>query len=399
MARKLGGAMGSVAIGFQLVEGEPRVEVHDTRWVNPDFKDRISLTLRSLEKRWIYTVEERVPDGKGGTKWVDVPYWYRRIIDEEKDIVFLPVPVGQGDEPEWEIDEEKSVIHNLGFCPVVWVQNHEAMDDIDGEPDCHGAYDQLEQRDFLLSMAVRGVGHNCDPTGVITEDLRLDELRKGSDNTIKLTKGGDFKYVELTGTGPKAARELATEMKDMILELVQVVLPPPNGGNVPQTLGQVERLFSSMLAKAGMLRKQYGRAAIHLLGMILKAARKLSQGITLPTGQVMKMQVKLTPRIVENDDGTVEVTARKLGSGGQLKLLWPKFFDYTADDVAKATTAAGEAKEKGLIDQRHASEFVADMYRVSNVPDMLAKIKSEAKEAADAMGGGGGAPMEAYPQE
>jgi len=387
-ARKLGGAMGSVAIGFQFVKGHPQVEVHDPRWCFPDFEDRVSMKLNLIEKRWIYTKEERVPGGKTGWKWADVPYWYRRIIDKDKDILFKPVKVEKGDEPLWEIDFERSVEHKLGFCPVVWIQNHEVPDDIDGESDCHGTYDQIEQMDLLTSMAVRGVVLNCDPTVVVTTDMAMDSISKGSDNTVKLPVGGSFAYSEISGTGPKAARELAAELREAILEVNQVHLPPADGGQVQQTLGQVERTFSSMLAKASLLRRQYGKAATDLLKMIMRAAMRMQQGEKDASGMLVRKVLRLPPKVVEGEDGKVVITPRKLGGGGHLRLIWPKFFEYSLDDIQKATTAAGEAKTQGLIDGKTASEFVAGMYHVDNVGAMLAKIKAEQAEAQAAMMGG-----------
>ncbi len=222
---------------------------------------------------------------------------------------------------------------------------------------------------------------NCDPTVVVKEDMEMSSIAKGSENTVKLTKGGDFSYVELTGSGPRAAREQAAELRTAILEVVQVHLPPADGGAVAQTLGQVERTFSSMLAKASLLRKQYGTAALSLLKMILRAAQRMAQGRKDEEGNIIRAVLKLPPKITEKEDGTVDITPRTLGSGGHLRLIWPKFFEYSLDDIAKATSSAGEAKDKGLIDSRTASEYVAPMYHVDNVSAMLAKLKEEQQQA------------------
>src|SRR5581483_4742718 len=118
LARAYGGGTGSVAVGFQFVDGKPVIEVHDPRWCEPEFVERSNFTLKSIEKRYQFSQEERDPQtGKFETVW----YWYRRIIDAQADTVFVPAPVGNGDEPDWQV--QASVEHNLGFCPVVWVQN------------------------------------------------------------------------------------------------------------------------------------------------------------------------------------------------------------------------------------------------------------------------------------
>src|SRR5574337_67053 len=148
LARTYGGAMGSVAIGFQYVNGKPVFEVHDPRWCVPEFKDRLELKLESIEKRYQYPVEKRDEQGR----WVEVPHWYRRTIDEKSDVLYEPVEVpDDGSEPEW--TEQARVDHNLGFCPVVWVQNLPVQDSVDGDPDCLGIFDMIEAIDSLIGQA------------------------------------------------------------------------------------------------------------------------------------------------------------------------------------------------------------------------------------------------------
>ena len=54
-ARAYGGAMGSVGAGFKFVEGKPVFEIHDPRWCEPTFEDRLdSDTVIRLEKRYMY---------------------------------------------------------------------------------------------------------------------------------------------------------------------------------------------------------------------------------------------------------------------------------------------------------------------------------------------------------
>jgi len=289
----------------------------------------------------------------------------------------------KGQEPLWVVDKELSVEHGLGFCPVLWIQNHEVLGQIDGESDCHGVYDQIEQMDLLQSMASRVILMNCDPTAAIKEDMEMSEIAKGSDNTIKLTKGGEFSYVEISATGPKAATEAAGQLKEQILEVAQVFLPPADGGAVQQTATQVERTAGSMLAKASLLRRQYGKASLDLLKMILRAAQRMMHGVQGEDGIRARRVLRLPPKIEEMPDGKVVITKRELGGGGHLRLAWPRYFEYTLDEIEKATTSAGTAKEKGLIDDKHAAEFVADMYHVKDVAGMLEQLKKE-KEAAAA---------------
>ena len=184
-ARAFGGATGSACLGFQFSNGKPLIEVHDPRWIYPVFRDRHRLILGSIEKRYQYPVEVLDPEsGDWTTGWV----WYRRVINEEVDVIFKPAPVLEnGVEPDWEI--QTGVEHGLGFCPAVWIQNQPVTGDIDGEPDCHGIFDMVESIDQLHSQAKRAVMANMDPTLVISTEAPMDSIEKGHGKALKLPSG------------------------------------------------------------------------------------------------------------------------------------------------------------------------------------------------------------------
>lgn len=381
-ARTYGGGMGSVAVGFQFVAGKPTFEVHDPRWCRPDFADRATLRLRSIEKRYMTPKEELNEEtGIYETVW----YWYRRIITENEDIVFLEVPVGDGQEPPWIPDPEKTVVHGLGFCPVVWIQNLPVQDDLDGDPDCIGTYDMVEAMDALVAQANRGTLANCDPTLVLSTDAEMGEVQKGSDNAIKLPADGSGNYLEISGSGPKLAMEQAKEYRGMILEVAQCVLEHPEVVN--RTATEIGAMYSSMLDKADVLREQYGEKGIKLLGeMILRAAAQLIAGRVDEEGNTIRGEIILPPKAVKKPDGTVVYEERTLGEGvANVEVQWPKYFDPTLTDTELATRAAIAARAGGLIDRAHAVNFVAEHYRVKDVPSMLQTIDQEREQEQEAL--------------
>lgn len=374
-ARTFGGGTGSVAIGFQFLEGKPVVEVHDPRWVYPDFKDRVTQELRGVEKRYQYPVE--VFDEEKGV-WVEEPHWYRRIINETVDILWKPIPVGDGDEPNWADPTlvANSVEHNFGFCPVQWVQNLPVVDDIDGDPDCLGVYDMVETIDALLAQANRGIIANCDPTVVVVSPDNLAEVAKGSNNAIKLTTGS-ANYMEISGSGPKAAQEYAEKLRTYALEVAQCVLEHPEGGG-SRTATEIERVYSSMLAKADVLREQYGERGVKpLMEKMLKAAKQ----VTTPRAEgegIVRGSLLLPDRIEKDAAGNTSRKPRQLGPGGVLKLQWPGYFEPGLQDVNTAVQAATNAKSAKLIDAEHATQFVADFFNVEDVPAMMKSMEEEA---------------------
>jgi hypothetical protein len=375
-ARLMGGAMGSVAIGFQFVEGKPVIEIHDPRWTFPTFEDRSTLKLRGIEKRYMYPEEVRDPETG---QVVEVNLWYRRIIDEERDILFKPALVTD-EEPAWEIAQE--VEHGFGFCPVVWVQNSPVEDAVDGEPDCIGIFDLSEAIDALLSQANRGVGANCDPTVHVSTNMSLGEVRKGSDNAIKTEIGGGVAYVEISGSGPKAATELAKEFRALALEVAQCVLEQPQGAGGARTATEIERAFSSMTEKADVFREQYGEHGVKpLLEMMTKASRSSTQP-RIENGTIVRGTLSLPPKVVNGSKNgeAAKQAAYQLGPGGVLDLKWPPYFDPSVQDVQAATGAAASAKAAGLIDDEHAVAFIAPYFDVEDPSDMARQLRAGAEE-------------------
>ena len=372
-ARQYGGAMGTTCLGFQFVDGNLVIEVHDPRWVEPTFIDRVMMSVKQIEKKYMYPVDEKDPvTGKYETVW----YWYRRIIDENSDTLFKPAPVADGDEPEWQ--EESKVEHGLGFCPIVWVQNLPVQDDVDGDPDCIGAFEMFESIDSLVAQANKGILGNCDPSVVITSDAEMSEVRKGSDNALKLPPGSTAGYMEITGSGPKAALDFAELLRKFALEVTQCVLDHPEMKQ--RTATEIERTYSSMLAKADILREQYGQKCIvPLVEMILKAIQKLDKGKYNEESGMLERQKIFLPRhqVFNADTGTTEDKEYTLGNGGVVTLQWPHYFEALLSDIELATRSAIAAKAGGLIDAEHASKFVAEYFKVEDVHSMLEKVHEE----------------------
>jgi len=372
-ARTLGGAMGTVCVGFQFVDGKPVVEIHDPRWMIPDFEDRWSLKLRSVEKRYQYPQEEKDPETK---RWVTVWYWYRRVIDDVRDVVYEPVQVDDGEEPVWV--EKISVTHGLGFCPVVWTQNLPVEEDIDGDPDCHGVFDTCEAIDALLAQSNRGTVANCDPTLVIVSEAPLAEVRKGSDNAIKLPTNSSAEYLELQGAAAKAALEMVDKLRAYALEVAQCILEHPEVAN--RTATEVSRAFESMYSKADVLREQYGQnCVLKLLNMMIAAARSKNKP-KVEQGTVVRDVVVLPPR----RDGE-DLVPRELGEGGTLQLLWPPYAEPTHTDALGATQAAVAAVAGRILDREHGANYVASFFNVEDVPAMLASIEKERTAEVDQM--------------
>lgn len=390
-ARGHGGAMGSACIGFQFAEGRPIVEVHDPRWLFPEWRDRAELKLRGIEKRYQYPQEEF--NQETGV-WEEVPYWYRRVIDEHVDAVWRPQPVTE-EEPYWgePVPEnpaiDRAVVHDLGFCPVYWIQNLPVQDSIDGDPDCHGAYDTNEEIDALTAQGNRALKANADPTVVVATDAGLDgPLKKGSDNAILVPSTGSVTYLEITGASIEAIDKKCDNLERRFLQMCQCVLERPDGADA-KTATEVDRLWSSMLAKADILREQYGqRGIVPLLDGASQAAAKLGQkkiSRTETGGKIIHYGVKLPPRVEKLPDGKVKIIPRRLGNvENQPQLQWPRYFDPTLDDAQKAVSTAVSAKAGNVVDLEHAVQLVAPFFDIEDVQAVIASMTKGKQAEQDA---------------
>jgi uncharacterized membrane protein YgcG len=406
--RTYGGAMGSLALSFQFLDGKPIVNVHDPRWCTPTFNSLQSLDLRSLEIRYPYQSEERDP---GTGKWVTRWLWYRRVIDEMTDTVYSPVEVDDHDdaeEPKWTI--ERMARPGFGFCPAVWVQNTPAEGQVDGDPDCDGIFDQSHEIDALLSQSAFAIISNLDPTVLIRTDGDVPPLQKGSNNMIKVPCNSDAKYLETSLAGAEAGVGLAKDIRTWALEVSQCVLDHPGQGAGMRTATEIERAYSSMLSKGDILREQYGqRGVLPLLEKMARAARMLgsvrieepspvAEGAEPGVPKVVRYSLTLPPKVVKDEDGkVVSVELRVLGDGLglPLDLTWPPYFEPGLLDRVQATTAAVQAKAGGVIDDESAARSVAPYF---DIKDPLAMVRKLAKASADreesansALFGGGGA--------
>jgi hypothetical protein len=425
-ARAYGGGAGTAVVGFQFINGKPHIEVHDPRWMTPEFTEHGSTTLLSVEKRYMYPKELR--DEATG-RWETKSFWYRRIIDEQSDVLFEPAEVGNGEEPEWV--EAKRVDHAFGFCPVVWVQNQPAQDSEDGDPDCPPAvYENARAIDALVSQANRAILANCDPQLVLTTKAEMASVALSGDQALRVPDG-DAKFLEVQATGPKAAMEMAGELKNNCLEMASCVLEDPdNSSGAQKTATAVERNYQAMWAKTDVLREQYGtKGVVPLLEMMYRAAVALGQPKPIPQELPQEQPPEIAPVPVagqepgaelhgdvnpgspetmggqaapsEELDGVVSQrpttvrqsvvlpphrdengneTEREPGDGGTISLKWPGYTQPTLDDVTKAVTAAVAALAGGIADDETAIHFVSPYLKVEDKQDLVEKVRAHAAQ-------------------
>lgn len=385
LARTYGGAMGSVGVGFKFVNGRPVVEVHDPRWCTPSFEDDATRVLDGFEKRYMFPREFQDAEGE----WVIGDFWYRRVITTESDTVWPAVPVPpDGEEPDWYNARYKRLetVHGLGFVPVVWIQNHELQDSLDGWCDCEGTLQMCQEIDALQAQASRGVKANCDPTPVIASDREWDEVQKGSQNALIVEKGGSASYMEIGGSGTTAAMDMARGFRDQVLEVTQCVIESNIQGPA-RSEEETTQNYAAMYEQADKLRDQYEMGLKQLLEMVLEAVRMLAtpRAVEEPDGTatIQTRVVRLRPKIERTAGGGVQKLERVVGDGELVEFKWPPYAEPTPTEANAATTAAVAAKEGGLLDLESATKYVAPLFGVEDVRRTMRMASAESRKRSD----------------
>ena len=163
LAKAMGGAS---VIAIPVVRnGRLAVDVMSAKWCKPTFSAKDPRKVESLEIRYPFLQDFH---DVATNKWYKVVMLFRRVIDETRDMTYQPVeaPDRADIEPIWVADPNKTVDHNLGFCPVVWYKfmgQCGATHEIDGEAIHAGVLDEITGLDFAVSQRHRAVLYNADP--------------------------------------------------------------------------------------------------------------------------------------------------------------------------------------------------------------------------------------------
>lgn len=399
-ARTIGGSCGTVGLSWCFVDGEPKVSVHHGKNLHVhQWKDRHELIPSVVSELYVFEKEELDQQKQ---VYVKVSYWYHRLWTEEADVVFYEVPYHQGIEPEWIEDPERSFTHNDGCCHLIWIQNTPNQENVDGDPDYEGLYEQMDQIDVLNSIVAKGGIANLDPTLVMKVDPDLiarKGIQKGSGNALIVGVNGDAHYMELGGQSINAGLELLKELRREILETAQCVLPNENE-IAAQGISSVaiHALYSVMTRRAGILRAQYGKGIRQLLCQVKNAAQQLFNEDPMifeeeDGSQIeMRSEIKLPHKIITVDvldpitqepTGEVETKAveRRIGyaDDSAIQLVWPQYFLPTPDDKAKVTSTLQAATGgQALISQDSAVVEFARLYGLDPRVE-LEKIKRAAQ--------------------
>ena len=392
-ARNLGGGIGSVALGPQIVElppgrdplldtdpqsapkGKPTpiLQVQNTKFCRPKWKgDRALQVLEALEIRYRFTrqVLENVPRvGSFGVDQVVRPkeFWFWRWIDEQIDVT-LEAPVDRALKDGWTVTGYTG--HGLGFCPWVWIQNEPNSESDDGKADCEGQWPNFDVYDALRTDAFRAIHKNCAPTIIAKcPPGMFTKLETGIDVVMVIGNdpGTDAKYLEYTGMSAEAADKAASQLRDSILEDSRCVLEV-NPKNVPRSATEVTAQTQAMFEHAEIHRTQYGPGILRAFQMMLRIVK-----------------AKGVEQALVDRDGNEVFKGKEAPKTVTMVLDWPPFIQLSPKEKTEESLGVVSEVASGLLSHATGTKILAP---IRGVTDVEAELKQIAKEKQDAIEAG-----------
>lgn len=401
-ARKMGGAQGTGVMSFGFIDGKPRVQVHNAKNMHPvAWEDRYELRLSAVLECRRYIVTVRDKQGRP----VQKEFYYCRYWDQEREILWDPIPREQAEKQDWYDWKRKEVRHDYGFCPVYWIQNLPDDDEADGVSDFHGLCDKFDAMNRVLSSAAKGTIANMDPTVVIKDDRAKNQGSIHTGEGQALWSKGGAEMLEIKGDSMRAGLELFNKLRAVALEEAEVVIPEPEKiASQAQSAAAMRMVYQPMLVKCDDLREQWGDMGIVplLTGMLQASKLIIGRG---KGGKVERTEdgrtIQQNPTILlpdrveydkpdgdEDDPSALEprLVPRTPGEREDITVVWPPYFPATAVDLEKKVLATSKASGgQPVISERTAVAHLADDFNVADVDAELAEIRANRESKLEDM--------------
>lgn len=347
----ISGSVGSVAVLMRVLRGRLFFEVLDSIYLAPVWESEAPDTLARVVERY------KVPGAvlaAAGYEIADpsVDHWFMRTWDATDETWYVPWPVGAPAAPE--IDPARSVRHDLGFVPVVWIRNLPGGKGVDGACTFRAAVETAIEIDYQLSQAGRGLKYSSDPTLLIKEPAMTDgEVVKGAGNALVVSEKGDAKLLEIGGTASAAVIEYVRTLREFALESVHGNRADASRLSAAASGRALELMNQGLIWLADNLRISYGEGALlSLARMVLCASNRYRL------------------RVMGRELARMDPNAR-------LSLKWPRWYPATAEDRERDARTLSTLAASGQISRETAVKSLADMYDIEDVPAELSRIEKE----------------------
>jgi hypothetical protein len=349
------GSIGSAAVLLRVLKGRIFFQVLNTMFLAPVWSPEEPDTLIRVTERYKVPAAELIELGYEVDR-TKGEHWFQRTWDDHREIWYEPVPVGT-DAP-LVIDNSRSVEHDLGFVPIVWIKNlpgpSSSGSASEGACTFRAAIETQIEIDYQLSQAGRGLKYSSDPTLLLKEPIpSANDILRGAGNALVVGETGDARLLEIGGTASAAVIEYVRTLRELALESVHGNRSSPDRLTAAQSGRALELMNQGLIWLADNLRITYGEGALLALAtMIARASRRC--------------QLRVMGREVAPLDPHVSIT-----------LKWPRWYAPSAEDRQRDAQTLATLAASGHISRDSAVRAIADAYDIEDIDAELARINND----------------------
>jgi hypothetical protein len=346
------GSVGSVALLMRILKGRIFINAMDTIYLTPTWDAYDPNTLSGVNEQY----KVAGPDlARLGYELEDPNqvFWFARRWDTEREIWFQPSPVGQPN--PFTVDHSRTVAHNLGVVPIIWIKNLPGIsstgDSCDGSCSFAAATHTQVEIDYQLSQVGRGLKYSSDPTLLLKDPALTDgDIVKGAGNALIVSEKGDARLLEIGGTACAAVIDYVRNLRELALESIHGNRASPERISAAQSGRALELLNQGLIWLADNLRVTYGEVAL------LQLARLIARATRIYKIQVLGREIEA------------------IDAGVSLSLKWPRWYPPSADDRQKDAQSLTALVAAGCISRETVLKAISSTYDIEFIQDEAMSI-------------------------
>ena len=336
------GSIGSVAVVFYIKEEKFFFDVINPKFCQPRLDDNRELdSLLIMYPVFGYdliAVGYNIEDED-----VNEEFLFAKKFTKQEEIFYQPIKscefTGVSD---LQVDTKRTVEHNMGLVPAVWIKNLPPTNSVDGGCTFEQVLNFCVEIDYQLSQCGRGLKYNADPQLLVKEGMDGSEEGleiRSTASTLIVGEKGDAKLLQIDGAGQKAVLEYVKQVRQYALEVACSSRKDPESSYGNMSGRAMEILDADLISIVSELRLTYGESGLKpLCEKIIRAAVKA--------------------KILDKD-----FTAEK---GFNIDLYWGNWFEPTPVDLTQIETALSEAVKNRRMYSHEARMITATVWDIGN---------------------------------